>query len=69
MIRLFKLTGVLFFCVFMVSVSAQQLPINIESLSDQQLIQLIGQYQLAGLSETELEMKAREKGLSVGAPP
>jgi protein involved in polysaccharide export with SLBB domain len=42
-----------------------QLPgTSIENLSDQQLIILMSQYQLYGLSETEMEMKAREKGLS-----
>ncbi len=43
---------------------AQQLPINLENISDQQLLQLISQYQLSGLSESELEARAREKGLS-----
>jgi protein involved in polysaccharide export with SLBB domain len=41
-----------------------QLPGNIESLSDEQLIQLISKYQLSGLSEAELETKAKEFGLS-----
>ncbi|MEO8172293.1 MAG: SLBB domain-containing protein, partial [Sediminibacterium sp.] len=63
MIKSLRLLAVLLFGFFVLSVQAQ-LPINIESLTDQQLIQLIGQYQLAGLSEAELEMKARDKGLS-----
>lgn len=43
---------------------AQQLPvINIDALSDQQLIQFVNQAQLSGLSEAELEMKAKERGL------
>ncbi len=46
------------------SVNAQQLPISIENLSDEQLTQLVAKYQLAGLSEAELETKAREFGLS-----
>ncbi len=47
------------------AVNAQLPPtINIETLTDQQIIVLMNQYQLNGLSETELEMKAREKGLS-----
>lgn len=46
------------------AVQAQQLPINLENISDQQLLQLISQYQLSGLSESELEARAREKGLS-----
>lgn len=42
-----------------------QIPnISIESLSDQQIIALMTQYQLYGLSELEMEMKAREKGLN-----
>ncbi|MBL7759238.1 MAG: SLBB domain-containing protein [Sediminibacterium sp.] len=42
-----------------------QVPIgNIENLTDQQLVVLMSQYQLFGLSELEMEMKAREKGLS-----
>lgn len=51
--------------IFSLSVlHAQQLPINLENISDQQLLQLISQYQLSGLSESELEARAREKGLS-----
>ncbi|MEN4070266.1 MAG: polysaccharide biosynthesis/export family protein, partial [Methanobacterium sp.] len=51
--------------IFSLSVlHAQQLPINLENISDQQLLQLIAQYQLSGLSESELEARAREKGLS-----
>ncbi len=46
-------------------ITRAQLPnISIENLTDQQIIALMSQYQLYGLSETELEMKAREKGLS-----
>ena len=43
-----------------------QLPgsINIDQLSDQQIAQLVQQYGLSGLSETELVAKAKEKGLS-----
>lgn len=43
---------------------AQAPPMNIENLTDQQLIILMSQYQLYGLSELEMEMRAREKGLS-----
>jgi len=46
-------------------VHAQIPNISIEALSDQQIIGLMTQYQLLGLSELELEMKAREKGLSM----
>ena len=44
-------------------VGAQGLPVNIESLSDEQLIQLATKYNLMGLSENELEAKAKEAGL------
>jgi protein involved in polysaccharide export with SLBB domain len=44
--------------------SAQAMPMNIENLTDQQLIVLMSQYQLFGLSDMEMEMKAREKGLN-----
>ncbi len=44
-------------------VGAQGLPVNIESLSDEQLIQLATKYNLMGLSESELETKAKEAGL------
>lgn len=44
-------------------VGAQGLPVNIESLSDEQLIQLATKYNLMGLSEAELEAKAKEAGL------
>lgn len=43
---------------------AQVTPMNMETISDDQLLQLISQYQLSGLSETEVEIKAREKGMS-----
>lgn len=49
---------------FQIRLAAQNLPVNIDNLSDQQIILLMSQYQLVGLSEAELEMKAREKGLS-----
>jgi len=40
------------------------MPINIENLTDQQVIILMSQYQLFGLSDLEMEMKAREKGMN-----
>ncbi len=43
---------------------AQQIPTNLENLSNQQLIQLISAFQLSGLSEEDLELKGREKGFS-----
>ncbi|MFN5642063.1 MAG: hypothetical protein ACK45S_06635, partial [Sphingobacteriales bacterium] len=45
-------------------VQAQISPMNMETISDDQLLQLISQYQLSGLSESEVEIKAREKGMS-----
>lgn len=43
-----------------------QLPggINIDQMTDQQIAQLVQQYGLSGLSETELVAKAKERGLS-----
>ncbi|MDE3236506.1 MAG: SLBB domain-containing protein [Bacteroidota bacterium] len=65
MVKFFRIFCFAFFFLGLsVSLQAQQLPISVEALSDQQLIQLIGQYQLSGLSEAELEAKAKEKGLS-----
>ncbi len=65
MVRLFKVLLLAFlFLLVWEKVSAQTMPMNIENLTDQQLIILMGQYQLFGLSDLEMEMKAREKGLS-----
>jgi protein involved in polysaccharide export with SLBB domain len=64
MYRLISILFVLVFICGVVQVPAQQIPINIESLSDEQLMQLISRYQLSGLSESELEEKAKEFGLS-----
>lgn len=47
-----------------ITAQAQVTPMNMETISDDQLLQLISQYQLSGLSETEVEIKAREKGMS-----
>lgn len=54
---------VTFFLCCQLLVSAQGLPVNIESLSDEQLIQLATKYNLMGLSDAELEAKAKEAGL------
>ncbi|MDP1842090.1 MAG: SLBB domain-containing protein [Sediminibacterium sp.] len=56
----------LFISSFCIADLHAQLPTstNIENLTDQQLIILMSQYQLYGLSELEFEMKAREKGLT-----
>lgn len=61
----FLLCLMLLLGAFQYRVVAQNLPINIETLTDQQIMGLMTQYQLVGLSELELEMKAREKGLSM----
>lgn len=58
-----KLLFVITLCTFE-QVHAQITPMNIENISDDQLLQLITQYQLSGLSESEVEIKAREKGMS-----
>lgn len=50
--------------VLCLGLHAQSLPVNIESLSDEQLLQLATKYQLVGLSDAELEAKAKEAGLS-----
>ena len=64
--HLFKIVLFLLLIGYSANKVQAQLPptINIENLTDQQLLVLMNQYQLNGLSETELEMKAREKGLT-----
>ncbi|MBW0177693.1 polysaccharide biosynthesis/export family protein [Sediminibacterium sp.] len=57
------LIAVVFVCFQVITVCGQGLPVNIESLSDEQLIQLATKYNLMGLSEAELEAKAKEAGL------
>ncbi len=54
------------FFVFSVLIAAAQLPggVNIDQLSDAQLMQYAQQAGLTGLNEAELTMKAKEKGLS-----
>lgn len=44
--------------------SAQQQPINIEALTDEQLKEYVKQANLSGLSDEELAAKAKEKGLN-----
>lgn len=51
-----------FFCYF--QSMAQVAQINIDQLTDQQLMQFIQANNLSGLSEAELEAKAKERGLS-----
>jgi protein involved in polysaccharide export with SLBB domain len=59
---------VLLFCIFVFSIitSTAQLPggVNIDKLTDDQLMQYAQQAGLVGLSEKELETKAAEKGLN-----
>ncbi len=65
MVRYFKiLLFIAFLALVDAKVVAQAPTINIENLTDQQLIILMSQYQLYGLSELEMEMKARERGLT-----
>lgn len=53
--------GVLLLCSV---VATAQIPVNIDNLTDEQFTQLVSRLQLSGLSETELETKAREYGLT-----
>ncbi len=50
--------------LFAINTMAQELPIDIANISDQQLVQLINKYQLSGLSNIEFETIAKQKGLS-----
>jgi protein involved in polysaccharide export with SLBB domain len=43
--------------------ASAQVPVSVENLTDEQLLQLMSKYQLNGLSESELEMKAKEYGI------
>lgn len=54
----------LFFIGFSFQIIAQVGGMNIDQLTDQQLMQFIQANNLSGLSEAELEAKARERGLS-----
>lgn len=53
-----------FILLLSVNILAQDLPIDIANISDQQLVQLINKYQLSGLSDVEFETIAKQKGLS-----
>jgi len=64
MIRLIKIFSVLLFTFGMLQLSAQQAPVNIDNLSDQQLQQYMNQASLSGLSDADLEAKAKSNGLS-----
>ena len=56
------LLGITF--IFVSNLNAQELPIDIANISDQQLVLLINKYQLNGLSDLQLEAAAKQKGLS-----
>jgi protein involved in polysaccharide export with SLBB domain len=64
MIRLVRIFSVFLFAFCFLKLSAQQPVTNIDQLSDQQLIQYMNQANLSGLSDAELEAKAKAKGLS-----
>jgi protein involved in polysaccharide export with SLBB domain len=57
----FCVLGFLLLCCV---VATAQLPVNIDNLTDEQFIQLVSKLQLSGLSESELEIKAKEYGLT-----
>ena len=52
-----------FIFLLQVNATAQVNPSNIENLTDQQIMQLVSQYDLAGLSETDFNQRAKEMGL------
>ncbi len=54
----------LLFNIILISSLFAQLPVNIDQLSDLQLKEYLDQVKLSGLSEYELEVKARQKGLT-----
>jgi protein involved in polysaccharide export with SLBB domain len=64
--RIFLISSIFFFIFFLqINVIAQINPSNIENLTDQQVMQLVNQYDLAGLSETDFNQRAKEMGLGV----
>ena len=58
-----KALKLLIFLCLAIPVLAQDIPIDINSVSDQQLVQIIAKYQLQGLSPDEIGMILKEKGL------
>jgi len=60
------LLSLVFITLINTTLFAQQNPssIKVENLSDQQILQAMGQFQLLGLSDAELEARAREKGFT-----
>ena len=64
--RIFITLSIFFFIFLLqINVIAQITPSNIENLTDQQVMQLVNQYDLAGLSETDFNQRAKEMGLGV----
>jgi protein involved in polysaccharide export with SLBB domain len=59
-----KITGFVFLMMISVASMAQVTAAKIESLTDNQIVALLKQYNLTGLTTSELEQKARLKGLS-----
>jgi protein involved in polysaccharide export with SLBB domain len=64
MLRLVRIFSVLLFTFCFLQLSAQQSSVNIDQLSDQQLVQYMNQANLSGLSDAQLEAKAKANGLS-----
>ena len=66
MFKIFKFLLFPIACFFYIALHAQQLPsnFNIDQLTDQQLIQFLGQANVSGLSEADIEAQAKAKGLS-----
>jgi protein involved in polysaccharide export with SLBB domain len=62
--RIFITLSIFFLTLLVqINVTAQINPSNIENLTDQQVMQLVNQYDLAGLSETDFNQRAKEMGL------
>jgi protein involved in polysaccharide export with SLBB domain len=61
--RVIKILLFMFLAFAQAEVANAQLPVNIETMSDEQLASLISKYQLSGMSEAEIDAKAREFGL------
>lgn len=58
-----KALKLLIFLCLAIPVLAQDIPIDINNISDQQLVQVMAKYQLQGMSPDEIGMILKEKGL------